>query len=109
MNTNEKAVFEARANVLKAMAHATRLFIVTELSNGEKCVCDLQELIQADMSTVSKHLSILKKAGILASTKKGNQVFYSLRCPCVLNFFSCIESVMRTSALDTMEMTKMDK
>ncbi len=41
-----------------------------------------------------------------SSTKKVNQVFYSLRCPCVLQFFSCIESVIRTSALDTIESTR---
>ena len=106
MNANEQANFEARAKVLKAMGHATRLYIVNELADGEKCVCELQEKIGADMSTVSKHLSVLREAGILSSTKKGNQVFYSLRCPCVLQFFSCVESVLRTSALHTIELTE---
>jgi DNA-binding transcriptional ArsR family regulator len=109
LDSKQKTNFEARAKVLKAMGHATRLFIVNELADGEKCVCDLQELIQSDMSTVSKHLSVLREAGILASTKRGNQVFYSLRCPCVLQFFSCIESVLRTSAMDTIELTGMNE
>ena len=96
--------FEARAKVLKAMGHATRLFIVHELGDGEKCVCELQEKIGADMSTVSKHLSVLREAGILSSVKRRNQVFYSLRCPCVLQFFSCIESVLQNNSGQPIEL-----
>ena len=88
------------------MGHATRLFIVHELGDGEKCVCELQEKIGADMSTVSKHLSVLREAGIVTGAKRGNQVFYSLRCPCVLQFFSCIESVLRADASETIELAE---
>lgn len=90
--------YEARAQVLKALAHPTRLFIVDQLSQGERCVCELTEMVEADMSTVSKHLSVLKAAGIVKMSKRGLQVYYSLCCPCVVNFFSCIESVLKKSA-----------
>ena len=85
---------EARAKVMKALAHPTRLFIVDELSRGERCVCDLTEKIGADVSTVSKHLSVLKGAGIVRDDKRGVQVFYRLRVPCILNFFGCVEAVL---------------
>ena len=85
---------EARAKVMKALAHPTRLFIVDELSRGERCVCDLTEKIGADVSTVSKHLSVLKGAGIVLDDKRGVQVFYRLRVPCILNFFGCVEAVL---------------
>jgi ArsR family transcriptional regulator len=85
---------EARAKVMKALAHPTRLFIVDELSRGERCVCDLTEKIGADVSTVSKHLSVLKGAGIVLNDKRGVQVFYRLRVPCILNFFGCVEAVL---------------
>jgi ArsR family transcriptional regulator len=85
---------EARARVMKALAHPTRLFIVDELSRGERCVCDLTEKIGADVSTVSKHLSLLKGAGIVLDDKRGVQVFYRLRVPCILNFFGCVEAVL---------------
>ena len=98
MNKIQTSAFEARAKVLRAMGQATRLYIVHELANGERCVCDLQEMIGADMSTVSKHLSVLREAGIVVGERKGNQVFYSLRCPCVLQFFNCVEKVIRDSA-----------
>jgi len=93
-----KAHLEARARVLKAMAHPTRLFIIEELEKAERCVCELTELIGADVSTVSKHLSVLKQAGIVLSEKQGNLVFYALRVPCILNFFGCVESILKAQA-----------
>jgi ArsR family transcriptional regulator len=85
---------EARARVMKALAHPTRLFIVDELSRGERCVCELTDGIGADVSTVSKHLSVLKGAGIVRDDKRGVRVFYRLRVPCILNFFGCVEAVL---------------
>jgi len=88
---------EQRAEVLKALAHPSRLLMVDELSKGERCVCELTELVGADISTVSKHLSVLKLAGIVDCDKRGLKVFYHLRCPCILDFFRCIEAVRRES------------
>jgi ArsR family transcriptional regulator len=85
---------EARSRVMKALAHPTRLFIVDELSRGERCVCELTDGIGADVSTVSKHLSVLKGAGIVLDDRRGVQVFYRLRVPCILNFFGCVEAVL---------------
>ncbi|PLX80549.1 MAG: transcriptional regulator [Desulfuromonas sp.] len=100
MDEVRKSLLNARAGVLKAMAHPTRLFIIEELDKEERCVCDLTEQIGADVSTVSKHLSVLKQAGIVIDDKRGNQVFYRLRVPCILNFFGCVESVLESSARD---------
>ncbi len=98
MDQKQKALFEARAKVIKAMAHPTRLFIVDELARSERCVNELTEMIGADVSTVSKHLSILKGAGLIKDEKRGTQVFYHLKTPCILNFFGCVESVLKTTA-----------
>ncbi len=65
-----QALYEARAKIIKAIAHPTRLFIVEELEKKEKCVNELTEMIGADMSTVSKHLSVLKNAGLSATVKR---------------------------------------
>lgn len=105
MDSRTQAKYEARARIVKAMAHPTRLFIVDELSRAERCVCELTELVGADISTVSKHLAVLKSAGILQDEKRGSQVWYSLKCPCVMNFFTCVESVMRTSAEEQLALT----
>ena len=81
---------EYMTTVLKALAHPTRLLIVEELAESEQCVQELQSKIDANMSTVSKHLKILKDAGIVDSRKELNQVYYRLIYPCVHNIFNCI-------------------
>ncbi|BDQ34366.1 ArsR/SmtB family transcription factor [Pseudodesulfovibrio portus] len=86
--------FEERAKVVKALAHPSRLLMIDELSRGERCVCELRDLVGHDMSTVSKHLAVLRKAGIVIDDKRGKQTYYRLKVPCVLNFFQCIESVL---------------
>jgi DNA-binding transcriptional ArsR family regulator len=98
MDSKTQARYEARADIIKALAHPSRLFIVDELSNGERCVCELTEMIGADMSTVSKHLSILKNVGILEDDKRGSMVYYRLKVSCVMDFLHCVESVMKSNA-----------
>lgn len=94
MKKTEVQKLERRANILKALAHPSRLMMIDELAKGERCVCELRELVGADMSTVSKHLTVLKNAGLVESDKRGLQVFYTLLSPCVMNFFTCVESVI---------------
>jgi len=100
MKRNIRESFEKRSGVFKALAHPTRLFIIDQLSFEEKCVCDLTGMIGADTSTVSKHLSILKNAGIVADEKRGSMVFYSLKMRCVLGFFDCIQTALNAQAKD---------
>lgn len=88
--------YEARAKILKALAHPSRLIMVDALADEAKCVCELRDLVGSDMSTISKHLSILKNAGIVLDERRGTMIYYHLLTPCVLNFFDCIESIMRT-------------
>jgi len=106
MDSKTRHQYEIRAQIVKAMAHPTRLFIVDELSRKEKCVRELTRMIGADMSTVSRHLSILKKAGIIQDKKKGIQVYYQLKVPCVMNFFQCVESVIKTTAREQLKLVK---
>lgn len=103
MDPKIQAKFDARAKILKAMAHPTRLFIVDELSRGERCVCELTEMVGIDMSTMSKHLSLLKDAGIVRDEKRGSQVYYKLHCSCVMNFFQCVENILKTRAKEQLE------
>ena len=96
--------YQLRANILKAMAHPTRLFIMDELSqNDSRCVNELQEMIGGDLSTISKHLSILKKAGILIDRKSGTQVFYSIKVPCIMDFMKCVEILIRENAIEKLK------
>lgn len=94
MNKTERLHSEARAKILKALAHPSRIFIVDKLAEKPYCVCELTEMIGADTSTVSKHLSILKNAGIVTDRKQGTTVYYSLEAPCLLRFVGCVETVI---------------
>ena len=98
MNRERLAKLNVKANVLKAMAHPSRLCIVEDLAKRERCVCELTEMIGADMSTVSKHLTVLKQAGIVADEKRGAMVFYRLRVPCLGKLFETVDSVLECSA-----------
>jgi DNA-binding transcriptional ArsR family regulator len=91
-------LYEARAVILKALAHPSRLAIVDALAEGERCVCELQELVGSDMSTVSRHLALMKAAGLLAARREGTSIFYRLRVPCVTRLFACIEAVLAADA-----------
>ena len=102
MDRMTQARLEARARILRALAHPTRLFMVEELSRGERCVFELTEMIGADMSTVSKHLGVLKAAGIVTDEKRRVQVYYRLKTPCVMRFFDCVSEVMENTANEYM-------
>jgi DNA-binding transcriptional ArsR family regulator len=98
--------YEARANIIKAIGHPTRLFILEELYKHERCVNELTEMIGSDVSTVSKHLSVLKNSGLVLDEKRGTSIFYKLRTRCVLDFIGCIETVLKTKAEDEMQIAQ---
>ena len=104
MDKKTFARFDARAKILKALAHPTRLFIVDELAKGPRCVQELTEMIGADISTVSKHLSVLRNVNVVSDEKRGTQVFYTLKMPCAVNFFSCVEDILYTNISEQMEL-----
>lgn len=93
MNTQDKYLHEHRVDVLKALAHPSRLYIVLRLAEGEVCVGDLTKEIGADVSTVSKHLAILRDVGLVADRREGQNILYSLTCGCILDFIHCIDAV----------------
>ena len=87
----EKA--EARARIMQALAHPVRLIVVDALSRGDLCVCELNELVGVDQSTLSRHLSKLKSCGIVTERKEGVKVIHHLAAPCILKNFDCTELV----------------
>lgn len=93
MNNQIQKKYQKRSEIIKALAHPTRLFIIDFLADGEKCVCEIVEQVDVDISTISKHLLVMKNAGLVESEKRGLNVFYKMTCPCILNLFTCLESV----------------
>jgi len=73
--------------------------MVTALQEGEKCVCELQQMVGFDMSTISKHLAVLKEAGVVSTEKKGTSVYYKLTLPCLETFLTCTGKIIESSAI----------
>ena len=96
MDTKTARKYERRAAVIKALAHPSRLYIVDRLAEHEYCVNELTDMVGCDMSTMSKHLSILRNAGVVVDEKRGACIYFTLRCPCILNFFTCTDTVLKT-------------
>lgn len=87
--------YGARAQVARALANPTRLMLLDALAQRELCVCELTELSGLDQSTVSKHLAVLRQAGIVSDRKDGTKTFYQLKICCLQGLWECIESVLK--------------
>ena len=86
---------EMLGETLKALANPVRIRLVSELSSGDKCVCELVKVVGIDFSNVSRHLTHLKKVGILSDRRDGLKVIYHLQTPCILRAFECALEVQR--------------
>lgn len=85
--------YQNQAVVMKALAHSSRLLIVHALMDHELCVCELRELLNQTLPTVSRHLSVLKNAGLLKEEKRGLYIYYHLTCPCINEFLACVTRI----------------
>lgn len=92
---NDATLLEAQAQMFKALAHPSRLRMLQALRDGERCVCDLQAVVGHDMSTVSKHLAVLREAGIVTTEKRGTNIYYRLSLACLDVFLRCSENAIR--------------
>ena len=88
---------EIRARIIKAMAHPVRLMVIEFLKNGDQSFSEIFDLFQLDKSTISKHLLVLKEAGIVSSKKDGSEMMYKLVVPCVTDFFRCVTAVIESN------------
>jgi ArsR family transcriptional regulator len=95
MKNDQKRLYEMKAEIIQAAAHPIRLAVIEYLGKGERCVCDIVEHVEAQRSNVSRHLALMLKTGLLESRKEGLNVYYQLRTPCILEFLSCVETVLR--------------
>ena len=90
----DRRALRARSRVFRALGHPVRLLLAERLVDGARCVRELACAVGLDISTVSRHLALLRDAGILESERQGVQVVYRLRSPCVLRIFDCLDTVL---------------
>lgn len=69
---------ERKIEVLKALSDINRLLILEMLSCGEMCACDIMEKLELTQPTISHHMKILQKAGLVRGRKKGKWVIYTI-------------------------------
>ena len=100
IDSTKAVLFERQAEVAKAVAHPLRIAAIDFLRDGEKCVCDIAEHIGSERSNVSRHLSVMVRAGVLSCRKDGLKVFYCLKTPCVGEFLNCVTRVLREQVKD---------
>jgi ArsR family transcriptional regulator len=93
METTVSVDLEALARAFHALADRKRLEIVRLLTNGERCVCDLTEVVGAKQSLLSFHLKILREAGLVTSRRRGKWMYYSLNYEFIEEMRAIIGSV----------------
>ena len=103
MDADQKRKYKLMADVISAAGHEIRLAILDYLKDGEQCVCDIAEHVDANRSNVSRHLTVMLNAGLVAQCKDGLKMMYSLRTPCILNITKCVTGVLRDRAQETSE------
>jgi ArsR family transcriptional regulator len=89
-------LLDLKANILKALGQPTRLKILELLRNGERCVCEIFPAIKEEQSNVSRHLALMKAAGILASRKQGQMVHYRVRDPRVFKLLDGVSALLKS-------------
>lgn len=77
-NLPSNKYLETNADLLKSLADPTRLKIVFLLKNGELCACQILDALDKSQSTVSHHLNMMKKEGVLSTRKQGTWIYYKL-------------------------------
>jgi len=97
----DRRLYRLMAQVLGAAGHEVRLAILDYLRDGEQCVCDIAAHVGAGRPNVSRHLAVLRGAGLVEQRKDGLRMMYSLRCPCILNITTCVTGVLRERARQT--------
>ena len=91
---------EIQAHMFKALSHPLRLLMLEKLNVQPWCVCKLAKEVGVDKSVASKHLSMLREAGLVTDRKNGTLVEYTLAAPCVLQLAACAEGAVLQNRKD---------
>jgi len=83
-------MIEEVAELFKALSEPTRLSLLLQLKDTEMTVSELADFSGTSMANISKHLTLMKRAGLVTRRKSGNHVYYSLRNEGVLEIFSSV-------------------
>ncbi len=95
MANDDVAKNELRANILKALANLTRVCIIEHLQDSPYNVTQLSELLKESSSITSRHLNVLKQAGLIEQEKRGTTVIYSLTSKGIPDILHSVDEVIK--------------
>src|SRR6478609_3275897 len=93
-----------KAEIFQALGHPTRIALVEALRDGERSAGQLIEILALDQANVSQHLAVLRAKRVLISDKRGNQVFYSLRDPVLVEVLDILRRYFCAQLTGTVNM-----
>ncbi len=99
-------ILQRKADILKALGQPTRLKIIELLRDGEKCVCEMLPLLGEEQANVSKHLSLLRQAGIVEFRKEGVSSFYKIKNKVIFKILDKVDKMVQEEILKSAELAK---
>lgn len=93
-----------KADFFKALGHPARLVILEQLRHGEKCVNDLQVVLDLDQSSVSQQLAVLRNKQIVDARKDGTTVYYRVRDPLIFQLLDVAQAIFNNHLISTQEL-----
>jgi ArsR family transcriptional regulator len=99
-------IFERKSEILKALAQPVRLRIIEILRDGEKCVCEMIPLLGEEQANTSKHLSILRQAGIVEYRKEGVSSYYRIKDKKIFRILDSVEDIVKSELLNSAKLAE---
>lgn len=93
-----------KASLFQALSHPTRIAIIETLREGELSAGAIQEQLGIEQANLSQHLAILRSRQIVVNRKEGNQVFYSLRSPVLLEVLDIMRRYFQANLTEAIQM-----
>ena len=103
MNVQD-ALRKFKAQIFQALAHPTRIAIVEALRDGELPAGRLIDLLQVEQANLSQHLGVLRARHVLVNRKAGNQVYYAVRDPVLIQVLDLLRQYFSSHLSDTLAM-----
>jgi DNA-binding transcriptional ArsR family regulator len=96
------AVRQFKAQIFQALAHPTRIAILEALRDGEMSAGALAEQLQVEQANLSQHLAVLRSRQLVVGRKAGNQVFYVVRDPVLIEVLDLLKQYISGHLQDTL-------
>jgi DNA-binding transcriptional ArsR family regulator len=102
----DENLIQIESDFLRAIAQPTRLRILYFLKDGEKCACEIIPKMKEDQSNISRHLTLMKDAGILESRKEGVSVYYKIKDKRVFTLLSLVDEMVKAEIKEKAKVVK---